>query len=131
MAGCASGRASSGKRWQTDSTLPAQESHEANSHTTGSRRDRAGFDRVRAALRSAGARLYHCHPSIESHAGVLQDGRPGARSGDIGARKRRMLNIDTAIAVWARVRSDESGQDLVEYALLGALIGIAAILVWQ
>lgn len=26
---------------------------------------------------------------------------------------------------------DESGQDIVEYALLGALIGIAAILTWQ
>ena len=26
---------------------------------------------------------------------------------------------------------DESGQDVVEYALLGALIGIAAILTWQ
>jgi Flp pilus assembly pilin Flp len=27
--------------------------------------------------------------------------------------------------------NDEDGQDLVEYALLGALIGIAAILTWQ
>ena len=26
---------------------------------------------------------------------------------------------------------DESGQDIIEYALLGALIGIAAILTWQ
>ena len=26
---------------------------------------------------------------------------------------------------------DESGQDIVEYALLGALVGIAAIVVWQ
>ena len=26
---------------------------------------------------------------------------------------------------------DESGQDTVEYALLGALVGIASILVWQ
>jgi pilus assembly protein Flp/PilA len=26
---------------------------------------------------------------------------------------------------------DDSGQDLIEYALLGSLVGIAAILVWQ
>ena len=26
---------------------------------------------------------------------------------------------------------DESGQDIVEYALLGALIGVASILTWQ
>jgi Flp pilus assembly pilin Flp len=30
-----------------------------------------------------------------------------------------------------RFVGDESGQDIVEYALLGALIGIAAILTWQ
>ena len=27
--------------------------------------------------------------------------------------------------------ADESGQDIVEYALLGAIVGIAAILIWQ
>jgi Flp pilus assembly pilin Flp len=42
-----------------------------------------------------------------------------------------MLNINHAIATWSRLRSDESGQDIVEYALLGALIGIASILTWQ
>jgi Flp pilus assembly pilin Flp len=42
-----------------------------------------------------------------------------------------MVNIENAIAMWARLRSDESGQDVVEYALLGALIGIASILTWQ
>jgi Flp pilus assembly pilin Flp len=42
-----------------------------------------------------------------------------------------MVNIENAIAMWARLRSDESGQDIVEYALLGALIGIASILTWQ
>ena len=26
---------------------------------------------------------------------------------------------------------DDSGQDIVEYALLGALIGVASILTWQ
>ena len=30
-----------------------------------------------------------------------------------------------------RFIGDDSGQDIVEYALLGALIGIAAILTWQ
>lgn len=42
-----------------------------------------------------------------------------------------MVNIDHAIAAGARFRRDESGQDAVEYALLGALIGIASILIWQ
>lgn len=30
-----------------------------------------------------------------------------------------------------RLLADESGQDIVEYALLSAVIGIAAILIWQ
>jgi Flp pilus assembly pilin Flp len=42
-----------------------------------------------------------------------------------------MVNNDNAIATWARFRSDESGQDIVEYALLGALVGVASILTWQ
>jgi Flp pilus assembly pilin Flp len=42
-----------------------------------------------------------------------------------------MVNIDQAIASCERFRADESGQDAIEYALLGALIGIAAILTWQ
>ena len=42
-----------------------------------------------------------------------------------------MRNINTAIASCAMFGSDDSGQDIVEYALLGALVGIAAILVWQ
>jgi Flp pilus assembly pilin Flp len=42
-----------------------------------------------------------------------------------------MVNIDTAIAALDRLRSEESGQDIVEYALLGALVGIASILIWQ
>jgi pilus assembly protein Flp/PilA len=42
-----------------------------------------------------------------------------------------MRNNEHAIAAWGRFRSDESGQDVVEYALLGALIGIASILTWQ
>jgi len=36
-----------------------------------------------------------------------------------------------ACDVLQRFVGDESGQDIVEYALLGALIGIAAILTWQ
>jgi Flp pilus assembly pilin Flp len=42
-----------------------------------------------------------------------------------------MVNMEQLIATCARFRSDESGQDIVEYALLGALIGIASILTWQ
>ncbi len=42
-----------------------------------------------------------------------------------------MVTIDNAITTWVRLKSDESGQDVVEYALLGALIGIASILTWQ
>lgn len=42
-----------------------------------------------------------------------------------------MLNMMNAVAAWERFRSDESGQDIVEYALLGALVGIASILTWQ
>jgi Flp pilus assembly pilin Flp len=42
-----------------------------------------------------------------------------------------MVTTTTAIATWNRFRSDESGQDIVEYALLGALVGIASILIWQ
>jgi Flp pilus assembly pilin Flp len=33
--------------------------------------------------------------------------------------------------VYQRLVADESGQDIVEYALLGAVIGIASILIWQ
>jgi Flp pilus assembly pilin Flp len=42
-----------------------------------------------------------------------------------------MVNIDPALTQWERFRSDESGQDIVEYALLGALVGIASIVIWQ
>lgn len=42
-----------------------------------------------------------------------------------------MVNNDNAMTTWARFRSDESGQDIVEYALLGALVGVASILTWQ
>jgi len=33
--------------------------------------------------------------------------------------------------VYERFLDDESGQDIVEYALLGAVIGIASVLIWQ
>lgn len=42
-----------------------------------------------------------------------------------------MFNIDSTLPIAARFGADESGGDIVEYALLAALIGIAAILVWQ
>lgn len=42
-----------------------------------------------------------------------------------------MVNIESAIATSARLWSDDSGQDIVEYALLGALVGIASMLTWK
>jgi Flp pilus assembly pilin Flp len=33
--------------------------------------------------------------------------------------------------LWREFWSDESGQDIVEYALLAALVGIASIVTWQ
>jgi Flp pilus assembly pilin Flp len=36
-----------------------------------------------------------------------------------------------APAMWRAFVAGESGQDLIEYGLLGALIGIASILIWQ
>jgi Flp pilus assembly pilin Flp len=36
-----------------------------------------------------------------------------------------------AAATWRAFAADESGQDIVEYALLGALVGIASIVIWQ
>lgn len=35
------------------------------------------------------------------------------------------------LAVLWRLLSEESGQDVIEYALLAALVGIASILTWQ
>ena len=42
-----------------------------------------------------------------------------------------MLHINHTPAVTVRFIADESGADIVEYALLAALVGIASILVWQ
>jgi Flp pilus assembly pilin Flp len=42
-----------------------------------------------------------------------------------------MPTTSDALAIWDRFTSDQSGQDIVEYALLGALVGIASILIWQ
>jgi Flp pilus assembly pilin Flp len=42
-----------------------------------------------------------------------------------------MAGIGNTITMLNRLGSDESGQDIVEYALLGALVGIASILIWQ
>ena len=33
--------------------------------------------------------------------------------------------------LWARFLADETGQDLVEYVMLGAFIGVVGVLVWQ
>lgn len=42
-----------------------------------------------------------------------------------------MVKFAQVSAIAQRFTRDESGQDIVEYALLGALIGIASILTWQ
>ena len=42
-----------------------------------------------------------------------------------------MSTINSANATWGSLRSDESGQDTIEYALLGALVGIVSILIWK
>lgn len=42
-----------------------------------------------------------------------------------------MRNVDIAVTAWRGFTSDESGQDVVEYALLAALVAIVSILVWQ
>ena len=43
----------------------------------------------------------------------------------------RRATVADARALLAGLRDDESGQDIVEYALLGAVVGIAAIVIWQ
>jgi Flp pilus assembly pilin Flp len=48
-----------------------------------------------------------------------------------GAQLAREDSPQELAAMWHRLRSEESGQDLVEYALLGAIVGIASIVVWQ
>lgn len=55
--------------------------------------------------------------------------RPSAPSVRCGSPKPSSGN--GAGNVLQRFVRDDSGQDIVEYALLGALIGIAAILTWQ
>jgi Flp pilus assembly pilin Flp len=37
---------------------------------------------------------------------------------------------DSLKAAWLRVLSEESGQDVIEYALLTAVIAVAGILTW-
>jgi Flp pilus assembly pilin Flp len=33
--------------------------------------------------------------------------------------------------MFSRLLDDDSGEDLIEYGLLAALVGIAAVLIWQ
>ena len=39
--------------------------------------------------------------------------------------------VNHVTAALATFVSDEGGQDLVEYALLGAFIGVVSVIVWQ
>jgi Flp pilus assembly pilin Flp len=45
--------------------------------------------------------------------------------------RRLKAGASAALRRFRGLVRDDSGQDIVEYALLGALIGIAALLVWQ
>jgi len=40
--------------------------------------------------------------------------------------KRSILRV-----MWQRLTSDDSGQDSIEYALLGAIVGVAGVLTWK
>jgi Flp pilus assembly pilin Flp len=46
-------------------------------------------------------------------------------------RPTRLASIDGPCGIVDRLLDEDSGQDIVEYALLGAVIGIAAIAIWQ
>jgi Flp pilus assembly pilin Flp len=49
-----------------------------------------------------------------------------------GWRLLRLRGLDRRTAdLVERFAADEAGQDVVEYALLAALVGIAAIVIWQ
>lgn len=49
----------------------------------------------------------------------------------VRGRVGRRAKLDEPRELLARLLDDESGQDIVEYALLGSLVGIAAIVIWQ
>ena len=42
---------------------------------------------------------------------------------------RSSRTIDFGVLV--RLVSDDSGQDVIEYGLLGAIVGVASVLTWQ
>ena len=42
----------------------------------------------------------------------------------------RTFKALTAARLWRRLRRDESGQDVLEYALLAVIIGLAGVLVF-
>ena len=48
-----------------------------------------------------------------------------------GRLANRGCREDTSPTLAANWLWDESGQDVIEYALLGAIIGIASVLTWQ
>jgi Flp pilus assembly pilin Flp len=46
-------------------------------------------------------------------------------------RECRWPEVDLVKPFVARLLAEEDGQDLVEYALLGAFIGVVSVVVWQ
>ncbi|HEU4937595.1 MAG TPA: hypothetical protein VFT39_14130 [Vicinamibacterales bacterium] len=41
------------------------------------------------------------------------------------------MNLDAVTTILRQCIVDDSGQDIIEYGLLGSLIGVAAVLTWQ
>lgn len=50
---------------------------------------------------------------------------------DRGPARRRRFEASGPGRLLARCLAEDAGADIVEYALLGALIGIAAVAIWQ
>jgi Flp pilus assembly pilin Flp len=48
-----------------------------------------------------------------------------------GRPEDRRFREDSRPQAGPRLLRDESGQDLIEHALLGALVGVASILTWK
>src|SRR5262245_59839956 len=83
--------------------------------------------------------MHHRHPRTHTDSRILRRIGRSSRQRDMSmprcSTNREMedrLSGWTAMrAVVTRLARDDSGQEIVEYGLLSALVGIAAILIWQ
>jgi len=41
------------------------------------------------------------------------------------------MNIDVMTSLLHQCIADDSGQDVIEYALLGAIVGVVSVLIWK